>query len=225
MPNRIIKESICYSEDIDKLSPEEEVFFYRLIVNCDDYGRLDSRIPMLKSRLYPLKDHMKSSDIKRYLMKLSEIKPEPLVILYEKSGIQYLQMTKWDKHQQVRAKRSKYPAFEDADVDLKSCDINCNQMNAYVPENPNPNPNPNPIRESIPEKTAFEKAIDDFGEFRKKIKKPLTDRAKQLLICELDKLASDDNTKIEIINQSIVNGWQGVFPLKKQSQQNSNPFL
>ena len=36
MPNRIIRESICTSDSIDKLSWFEEVLFYRLIVNCDD---------------------------------------------------------------------------------------------------------------------------------------------------------------------------------------------
>ena len=36
MPNRIIRESICTSDSVDKLSWFEEVLFYRLIVNCDD---------------------------------------------------------------------------------------------------------------------------------------------------------------------------------------------
>lgn len=216
-PNRIIKESICCSEDINKLTADEEVFFYRLIVNCDDYGRLDARIPILKAKLYPLKEHVKSSDIMRYLMKLSSIAPEPLIILYEKSGIQYLQMTKWDKHQQIRAKRSKYPASTDSDSI-------CNQMisdDSICPRNPNPNPNPNPNTN----KTALEIAIDDFKEFRKKIKKPMTDRAVQLLITKLNDLASDDTHKIAILEQSIVNGWQGVFPLKDTTDKTSNPFL
>ena len=43
MPNRIIKESICRSEEIDSLSWFEEVLFYRLIVTCDDFGRYDGR--------------------------------------------------------------------------------------------------------------------------------------------------------------------------------------
>ena len=43
MPNRIIKESICTSENIDQLSPFCETVFYRLIVNVDDYGRIDAR--------------------------------------------------------------------------------------------------------------------------------------------------------------------------------------
>lgn len=61
-------------------------------------------------------------------------------------------------------------------------------------------------------------AIIAFIDYRKKIKKPMTDRAIQLLIDELNKLSPDIVTQIEILNQSILNGWQGVFPLKKQSQ-------
>ena len=58
MPNRIIKESICTSDSIDSLSWFEEVLFYRLIVNCDDYGRFDGRPSIIKSRLFPLKENL-----------------------------------------------------------------------------------------------------------------------------------------------------------------------
>lgn len=43
MGNRILKESICTSENIDALSYFQEVFFYRMIVKCDDFGRVDAR--------------------------------------------------------------------------------------------------------------------------------------------------------------------------------------
>ncbi len=55
MPNRILKESICASDTIDALAWLEEVTFYRLIVNCDDYGRFDARPAILKAKLFPLK--------------------------------------------------------------------------------------------------------------------------------------------------------------------------
>jgi len=75
------------------------------------------------------------------------------------------------------------------------------------------------------DKTALEIAIDDFKDFRKKIKSPMTDRAVKLLLTELEKLTSDDEAKIAIINQSIMRGWKGVFPLKEEQQpQSSNPF-
>ena len=54
---------------------------------------------------------------------------------------------------------------------------------------------------------------------RKQIKKPLaTDRAIELAIKKLDKLSGGDNDKaIEILNQSILNSWQGLFPLKDEN--------
>jgi predicted phage replisome organizer len=69
------------------------------------------------------------------------------------------------------------------------------------------------------QKTALESAIDDFKDFRKKNKKVMTDRAVELLRMKLDKLANDDETKIAILNQSILQGWIGVFELKIEKQQ------
>ena len=61
----------------------------------------------------------------------------------------------------------------------------------------------------------FEVAIEEFKEHRKKLRKPMTDRAVDLLLQDLERLAPGDEEKqIEIINQSIKNGWQGVFGLK-----------
>jgi hypothetical protein len=131
LPNRIIKESICTSGNIENLKPEEEVFFYRVLVNCDDYGRTDARPQILRAKCYPLKtDRIKIPDIEKWLSSLIR---EGLIILYHADGGTYLQVVTWDKHQQIRAKRSKYPAFDGDCKNLISHDINCNQMNAYVP--------------------------------------------------------------------------------------------
>ena len=72
------------------------------------------------------------------------------------------------------------------------------------------------------EKTALEIAIDDFKEFRKKIKSPMTDKAVELLHSNLNKLAADDETKIAILNQSIVNGWKSVYALKNNANTNAD---
>ena len=148
MPNRIIKESICASENVDQLSPFHETFFYRLIVNCDDYGRMDARAKILSSRLFPLKD-IQPEEVQAALIALHEA---GLIILYEVDGKPYLQMKTWDKHQQVRAKRSKYPS---PDSSLQPSATICKQMIANdikCPRNPiqseslsNPNPYPNPM--------------------------------------------------------------------------------
>lgn len=66
-------------------------------------------------------------------------------------------------------------------------------------------------------------SILDFIEFRKKIKSPMTDRAIKLLIGELNKLSNDSNERILIIEQSIMKGWKGVFPLKDKGVSNARP--
>ena len=67
------------------------------------------------------------------------------------------------------------------------------------------------------ESTALNQALKDFADFRKKIKKPLTERAGKLLLKRLEDMAPDDETRIAILNQSIMNGWTGLYPLKNGS--------
>lgn len=141
MPNRILKESICTSDSIDRLSWFEEVVFYRLIVNCDDYGRFDGRVALIKNKLFPLKESVTFKAVEDAINKLATV---GLVTLYEYEGRQYLQLPTWNEHQSIRAKRSKFPS---PDGCVKASEIICMQMNANVPviqseseseSNPNP---------------------------------------------------------------------------------------
>jgi len=161
MPNRILKESICTSENIDLLTPFQEVFFYRLMVNCDDYGRMDARAKVLSSKLFPLRD-VRINQINDALRALSSAE---LVTLYEENGHPFLQMVTWDRHQTIRAKKSKYPAPESNCKHMQADEIICKQMNADASEcsrnpiqsNPIRNPNPNPTRtgarDSLPDES------------------------------------------------------------------------
>jgi DNA replication protein DnaD len=62
------------------------------------------------------------------------------------------------------------------------------------------------------------KALEDFIEMRNLIKKPLTDNAIKLIFVQLDKLAINDDDKITILNNSILNSWPGVYELKGGDQ-------
>ncbi len=121
MPNRILKESICRSDEIDSLSWFEECLFYRLIVNCDDYGRFDGREKIINSICFPLKD-IRDSDLTKALDKLCAA---GLVRRYKVQGRPVLQLVTWERHQQIRAKKSKYPA---PDGDCFEDDETCNQL-------------------------------------------------------------------------------------------------
>lgn len=73
----------------------------------------------------------------------------------------------------------------------------------------------NPI-ESI-EDSDLKKAYREFIKMRKQMKSPMTDRAIALLINKLDKMTTDKEMQISILNQSILNGWKSVYPLKDDS--------
>ena len=69
--------------------------------------------------------------------------------------------------------------------------------------------------------------VQEFILYRKEIKAPMTEHAVKLLIGQLQKLSSDPDEQIEILRQSIVNGWKGIFSLKKsgkESQKKPNQF-
>lgn len=142
MPNRILKESICTSDSIDSLTWFEECLFYRMIVNCDDFGRFDGRIAVIKNRLFPLKENLTLKTVSDAINNLARA---GLVMPYECDGKPFLYLPSWNEHQNVRAKRSKYPEPDN----VNTYDCKCMHMNANVPDiqsNPNPIRNPNPIK-------------------------------------------------------------------------------
>lgn len=79
------------------------------------------------------------------------------------------------------------------------------------------------IIESYTSNTLLVETLLGFIEHRKHIKKPLSVKALKLSLNNLDKLAPSDQDKIDTINQSIMNGWQGLFPLKQQQQGKKPP--
>ena len=140
MPNRIIKESICTSDSIDGLSWFEECFFYRLIVSCDDYGRMDARPPILRARLFPLK----TVTDKQVEAALQSLRTAAMIDLYVVDGHSYLQLRTWGEHQRIRNVKEKYPAPDFSNSPQLAAD--CGRL--PLAQAPNPiqsESNPNPI--------------------------------------------------------------------------------
>ena len=127
MPNRIIKESICASEDLNKLSPMAEILFYRLIVNADDYGAYYGNASIVKSNCFPLKsDDIKCSQVEAWL---DELQNAGLIIRYIAGDErQYVQFVKWEKHQQTRAKNRKFPELDSTCKQMIANDSKCSRI-------------------------------------------------------------------------------------------------
>ena len=60
--------------------------------------------------------------------------------------------------------------------------------------------------------------LKDFEKMRKSIRKPMTDRAKQLLVTKLKNEFPPEQWK-SVLEQSIVKCWQDIYPLKEREQQ------
>ena len=185
MPNRIIKESICTSEDINCLSPQAEVLFYRLMVKADDFGCYHGNVKIIKCTCFPLKaDDIKDNQMIEWI---NELIKAGLIFTYTGDDEkQYIKLTKWEKHQQKRAKNSKYPL-------PKSDDINCNQLHTYVPEK---RESRNENRESRIENDILLSEIFDYWNAKKIIvHKELTDEFKKDIQKVLSETTADEIKK------------------------------
>jgi hypothetical protein len=179
---------------------------------------MDARPTVLRAKCFPLKiDRIKETNIEKYLI---ELVSQKLINLYEIDNHPYLEMITWEDHQQIRAKKSKYP---DPNGHLITSDNICNQEISIVSKCPRNPIQSNPIRisdkKNIELPDFIEKELwDDFLDMRKKIKKPATFKAQELLIKKLETLKQSGEDPNEVIRQSIMNSYQSLFPLKKESK-------
>lgn len=107
MPNRFIRDSICTSDTLASLSAEGERFFYRLLVNVDDYGIYDARLSVLRAHCFSVMlDRVDEDDVAVWL---DECLRAGLIRLYEVDRRPYLQVVTMTKYNKPRAEASRYP--------------------------------------------------------------------------------------------------------------------
>lgn len=69
----------------------------------------------------------------------------------------------------------------------------------------------------------FSKTWEDYLSMRKKIKKDATEEAKIIALKNLEEYSNGStDMAIKILENSILNSWQGVFPLKESAKQKDN---
>lgn len=159
MSNRILKESICSSEDLDKLSPMAEILFYRLIVKADDYGAFYGNISLIRCNCFPLKtDAITCEQVSTWLKELVDA---GLIFLYRAEGRDYLRFRKWAKHQQIRSKKSKYPEPDSNGNQMISDDCKCPRN--PIQSNTESNTSTKPIRQADGKSTGGKSPTHSYG--------------------------------------------------------------
>ena len=80
----------------------------------------------------------------------------------------------------------------------------------------------NTIRQQVAEwcgdNDELKSAFDAFIDMRKKIKKPLTERALNQIIKKLETYAKNGDDPVEVLDQSTEHCWQTVYELKKEEK-------
>lgn len=72
------------------------------------------------------------------------------------------------------------------------------------------------ILDSYTSNETLKSSLNDFIEMRKKMK-GFTTRAFKLALNKLDELSNDDEEKIKIVNQSVMNSWKSFYELKEET--------
>lgn len=82
--------------------------------------------------------------------------------------------------------------------------------------------NTNEIILNYTDEADLQEALKDFAEMRKRIKKPMTERAWKLVLNKLDSIAPTTEAKIAVLNNAIEHCWQTIYPLKENGLKPQN---
>jgi hypothetical protein len=215
MPTRYLKPGICDSDRIDKCDPLAETLWYRLLVNVDDYGRLDARPAVVKARCFPLKEFITNDEVEALLRTLAYAN---LIQLYtDVCGCRYLQICLWDNV--PRSKESKFPPFDETCIqmytDVQQLHTNL-PVTGTVTETVNRKQKPETGTETETRKKNAQTMLAELGvedqpakdwlDVRKAKRAPLTKTALEDLVREAEKAGITVNEAVTICARR---SWQG----------------
>lgn len=95
---RTIKPEFNTSESVARLSRDSQLFFVKLLVECDDYGRIRWLPKKIAGDLYPLAEDVGAAQIEAWA---AELEREDIFALYEVDGSTYGRFKNWERHQRV----------------------------------------------------------------------------------------------------------------------------
>lgn len=105
MPNRIIRDGINDSLRVNALPQLTELFYRKLQLLVDDYGRYEAEPLLLRAKLYGLRPEVSVEEVCEHLRALASI-DNPLIVLYEVNSKKYLEIQGFGQ----RTRTEKFPA-------------------------------------------------------------------------------------------------------------------
>lgn len=214
---RMIDKEFFFNQQVSTLSKTARLFYVGLIVISDDEGRTRANEGYLRAKIFPLDSDISLDDCKSLL---KEIVDAGLVKTYVVNQVTYICQPNWDKWQPLRKDRvrpSDCPSYKNGN----QASTNCQPVDTPYLTQPNPtqpNPTLNFSGDFFPylKNEDFKAKLLGFLDERKKMRKPVTKRGEELILRKLQRHPIE--TAILMIEQSVMNGWQGIFDIKTQTK-------
>lgn len=118
MPNRVIKESIKTSKNVNALSDFQFRLWIHLILSADDFGRGNADPELIKNLAFPRRHGITEKQLNDALHVLANL---GMVNLYNVDGEPYFYFPKWGEHQRIRQRVSKFPEPDEGNILAASC--------------------------------------------------------------------------------------------------------
>ncbi|HUT63570.1 MAG TPA: hypothetical protein VMZ04_06405 [Anaerolineae bacterium] len=181
--------------------------FSWMIPHQDDDGYMRGEIDWIKATIIPHWE-LSENDIKEMLIELHN---QNLIIWYEIDGEYFINMVNSRTgYRKDRYKPTIYPLAPDwQPIDNQMATKSQPKRRVTVVSNQIKS-NTNTYTPTWLSKEDW----DSFVDHRETIKKPLSEKAKELAIEKLTELRDAGNDPSKVIKQSIFSGWQGLFPLR-----------
>lgn len=136
MPNRIIREGILDSREVNNLPESSEILYRRLMSIVDDFGRFEADPELIRARCFARQ--LERWPLERVTQCLSDISKTSLVTFYSVNGKNYLEFNKFNQRSRSAAK---FPGPDDGQLTViwqSVAGINGGHTNL-----PSPSPSPN----------------------------------------------------------------------------------
>ena len=216
---RTIKPEFPQSESMGRVSREARLCFVLLWTICDDSGRTRASSRMLASLLYPYDEDAG----KRIDGWLTELETENCIVRYEIDGNTYLEVRNWLNHQRIdKPSASKIPPFAEASRILANPrEASCEEGKGKEGKGKERNGRERTLAEpSLPPVEGLDAAAwARWVAYRAEIRKPLKPASHQAAMTALARYGAQQSA---VVDQSISNGWQGLFDLKPGATTTAN---
>jgi hypothetical protein len=209
MPTRMIRDELLTSERYWSVSPEARNLYVSILLSADDCARYTGSNFALRTKC--MAGTVAPERVEKLLLELVDV---DLVRIYQEEGARFIFVPRFK--QRLRFTNSRYPAPPNEINDLTEIKTVSRQSQGSL--------------KTAEEKRREEKkdighhfvlpdwvpkeAWASFEDSRKKLRKPLTDRARQLAVAELQRLRDGGHNPIAVIESAVLRGWLSFYPIK-----------